>query len=154
QDLQVEGVRIWFPEARLRPPTANAAKVREIDRPVTGTVQVVGEYRMTADVDSGAGTYASLHIGRRDEPVTRPVYLPGYIAWEHALGHHDPLTDIFSLGQILATLTCGVDLTDPEELNEFVRRRRSLFELNPHLHPVIAKAVVRMTELSRHRRPQ
>ena len=57
-------------------------------------------------------------------------------------------------GLILASLTCGLDLNDPEDLAAFVQHRRNLFELNPKLHPVLAKAVARMTELNRHRRPQ
>ena len=35
-----------------------------------------------------------------------------------------------------------------------MQHRRNLFDLNPQLHPVLAKAIVRMTELNRHRRPQ
>ena len=31
----------------------------------------------------------------------RPCYVPGWQSWEHVVGHHDPLTDIFSLGQLL-----------------------------------------------------
>ena len=36
-------------------------------------------------------TFVSLQIGRRGEPITQPVYLPGYVSWEHEIGHHDPL---------------------------------------------------------------
>ena len=52
KDLQVEGVRIWFPEARLRPPAANAAKVREIDQPVTGAVHT-----------DGSGPFGTMPVG-------------------------------------------------------------------------------------------
>jgi len=33
-----------------------------------------------------------------------PAYLPGYRSFEHLLGHHDPQTDIFSLGLILGSM--------------------------------------------------
>ena len=88
------------------------------------------------------------------EEIVRPVYLPGYVAWEHRCGHHDQLSDVFSLGSILASLACGLDLTDPEDLELLVRNRDNLFALNPHLHPVIAGMILQMTELNRHRRPQ
>ncbi len=51
-------------------------------------------------------------------------------------------------------MACGLDLNDPQDLLAFVQCRRNLFELNPNLHPVLAKAIARMTELDRHRRPQ
>ena len=95
-----------------------------------------------------------LSIGDRAAEVKRPVYLPGYVTWEHQLGHHDPLTDIFSLGMILASLACGLDLADPEQLRTFVGHRRNLFAIHSGLHPVLAQAIVRMTEIDRHRRVQ
>jgi hypothetical protein len=117
-------------------------------------VEVLGESRVTLEVNEGQETVVSLQIGQRGEDISRPVYLPGYVSWEHEIGHHDPLTDTFCLGLILDSLTCGLDLGDPEVLALFVNRRRNLFDLSRNLHPVLAKAVTRMTELDRHRRPQ
>ena len=37
-------------------------------------------------------------------PLTRPVYLPGYLPWEIELGQHDPLSDIFVLGLVLGLI--------------------------------------------------
>ena len=45
------------------------------------------------------------------EAITAPVHLAGWQSWEHVVGHHDPLTDIFSLGQLLLALGCGLDLS-------------------------------------------
>src|SRR5258708_16286995 len=45
-------------------------------------------------------------------------------------------------------------MTAPDSLDHGLPARPNLFRLNPHLHPVLAKAVCRMTELSRARRPQ
>src|SRR5262249_33653121 len=128
--------------------------IREFEKAQKCAVEVVGESRVTLEVDKGQETIVSMEIGQRGQEITRPVYLPGYISWENEVGHHDPLTDTFTLGLILAGLTWGLDLNDPEHLAVFVSSRRNLFDLNRHLHPVLAKAVTRMTELNRHRRPQ
>ncbi len=55
-----------------------------------------GEDELDPAVGEAGGDVADLAIGARGAEVVRPVYLPGYVAWEHALGHHDPLTDVFS----------------------------------------------------------
>ena len=151
--LRVEGAQLWFPESEARLPSRNASRVNQLDRPVGG-VEILSEEKRTLEVDSGAGQSANLLIGARDQELVRPVYLPGYVSWEQQIGHHDPLSDVFCLGLILASLSCRLDLNDPEDLDAFVRNRRNLFQLNPQLHPVLGKAVSKMTELSRHRRPQ
>jgi predicted DNA-binding WGR domain protein len=150
--LQVDGVRIWFHEDQLRAPARATAEVQRLDRPRAG-VEVLSEHRRTIDVEGG-GRAANLEIGARDQALTRPVYLPGYVCWEHVAGHHDPVSDVFSLGLVLASLACGLDLAEPEDLEVFVSSRRNPFRLRPRLHPVLAKALVKMTELSRHDRPQ
>jgi predicted DNA-binding WGR domain protein/very-short-patch-repair endonuclease len=151
--LQVEGTRIWFHESALRAPLQAAAEVLRLDRPA-GAVEVLSEHRRTLDVDGGGARDDSLEIGDREGALTRPVYLPGYVCWEHRCGHHDPVSDVFSLGLVLASLACGLDLAEPRDLEAFVAHRRNLFRLQPRLHPVVAKAVVKMTELSRRERPQ
>lgn len=151
--LQVEGVKLWYPEADAKAPTLNSAKLRLLDRPV-GALEVLSSRKRTTDVDDGPETLANLDIGTRDQEITKPVYLPGYVSWEHQIGHHDPVTDIFSLGMILASLVCTLDFNQPEDLHTLVTHRRNLFRINAQLHPVMAKAIVRMTELSRHQRLQ
>jgi hypothetical protein len=153
-DLHVENGRLWFEEARRQQPRLQMQLLRQIERPATSAVEVVGEFHLSADVERGEQTVVSLNVGKRGEAITRPVYLSGYVCWEHEIGHHDPLTDVFSLGLILASLLYGLDLSDSEDLTAFVEHRANLFDLNPNLHPVLAKAVVRMTELVRYRRPQ
>jgi predicted DNA-binding WGR domain protein len=153
-DLQVDDGRIFFDEALRRSPSSRAGKIRALEKAERRAVEVVGESRVTIEVSLGRENVVSLHIGQRGQEITQPVYLPGYISWEHELGHHDPLTDVFGLGLILASLGCGIDLNEPADLARFVNGRRNLFGLNPNLHPVLAKAITRMTELDRHRRPQ
>lgn len=155
--IQVENHRLWYEEAQAKKPSNALARLRELESAAGAAaraVQVVGHYRLDVQVEEGVDRVVSLQIGKRGDPVTQPVYLPGYLSWEHEIGHHDPLTDVFVLGLILASCACGLDLNDPDDLAAFVQRRRNLFELNPQLHPVLAKAIARMTELDRHRRPQ
>jgi hypothetical protein len=70
------------------------------------------------------------------------------------LDHHDPLTDMYVLGLILASLACGLDLNEPAAVRKFAADRDNLFKINRDLHPVLARAIVQMTELDRQRRPQ
>lgn len=151
--LFVAGVQVFFPSEAVRKPRRSPNAVRSVEGPRAAAVEVVGEVRHVTDLDD-VDHVENVAIGTRGDPITRPVYLPGYVSWEHELGHHDPLTDVFSLGLILASLGCGLDLTSPQELETFVDARANLFRLAPGLHPVLARAIVDMTELERRRRPQ
>lgn len=138
------------------PVRMNLARVQEMQeaaRPSTA-MTVIGESRLSADIDEGSLQVADLTVGAADAEITRPVYLPGYVSWEQRSGHHDVLTDIFSLGMLLASLACGLDFSSAGELANFVSARKGLHALAPHLHPVVATAIVRMTELNRHQRLQ
>lgn len=152
--LRVESGQLWFEDARAEKPRSNIAVIRRLLHPRQSGVDVVEETTLTAGEPEDSDAREALPIGRRGEAITRPVYLPGFSCWELALEHHDPVTDVFSLGMLLAALACGVDLGERAGLESFVVHRRRLFELNDRLHPVIAKAIMEMTELDRHRRPQ
>lgn len=152
--LRVEGAAIWFEDSARKPLAVNFDRIRPIDSPAKGAIEVVAEHRRTLEVGEGVSRHSDLRIGEPGEEPARPVYLPGYVGWEHALNHHDPLSDVFSLGMLLASLACALDFRDPEDLERFVSHRENLFALCPALHPVLAKAITGMTELSRHRRPQ
>lgn len=151
-DLHVDGVRIWFEESKRKPPQINDRAIREADAPSTASVEIRAEARRTSMVGEDSETLVNLAIGDLESTPTRPVYLPGYYAWEHRLEHHDAPTDVFSLGLILASLACGIDFRQPEDLARFVAARRNLFAIAPHLHPVLAQVIVQMTALSRRER--
>jgi len=151
--LQVDNGYLWFPQVKATVPTRDEERIRQLDGPV-GVVEILGEHRCSLDVASGSTSVADCTVASREEAITRPVYLPGYVSWDLCAGHHDELTDVFLLGQILVSLSCGLDLNCPDELAGFVEHRRNLFRLHAGLHPVVAKAIVCMTELSRHQRPQ
>jgi len=140
--------------SRLQSARKNPARVEKIQAPVSRALEVMAESRRTSDLDAGSLIIASLDINGAGEDIKKPVYLPGYVSWEHAVGHHDELTDVFSLGLILASLACGLDFTDLADLEAFVNARENLFALNSRLNPVVASAIAQMTELNRHRREQ
>ena len=152
-DLRVDGASIWFENAKRLDARLHSQAIRRLDPEPRG-FEVVDRDQRIVDADREVVETRNLLIGTADAPVTSPVYLPGYVAWEHQVEHHDPLTDIYSLGMILASLACRLDFDDQQHLVKFVEHRRNPFALNPKLHPLVAQLMIRMTELSRHRRSQ
>ena len=141
-----------FDPAKATVPQKNLSRIEALQSPVSHAVEVVAESRRVTDIDQSSLTISDLGVGSTDGNISKPVYLPGYRSWEHLAGHHDELTDIFSLGMLLASLACGLDFEDPGELELFTTNRTNLFAINRRLNPVIASAIVQMTELNRHRR--
>src|SRR6266481_3605437 len=153
QDLIIaEQGQLIFVPAKVSSPEKNAAKVEALQSPVSSAVEVVAESRRMTDIDESSLTISDLKVGASDADVTKPVYLPGYRSWEHAIGHQDELSDIFSLGMLLASVACGLDFTVPGELQLFSFNRGNLFGVNRRLNPVVASVIVQMTELNRHKR--
>ena len=150
--LTVEGIVVGYDDATPTKPSAHDANVEAMNKPSTSAFEVMSTRTRSYDVDSSLARTASLDIASPDDPLTEPRYIPGYLSWEHLVDHHDPLTDQMVLGMILASVACGFDFTRRSELEEFVRHRRNLFAVSPHLNPVLAQVIVRMTELDRHRR--
>ena len=83
-----------------------------------------------------------------------PTWLPGYRSFEHLLGHHDPQTDIFSLGLILGSMAMGLDLHDPDDLQRFIEARANPSQQYPRIHPTLGRLITEMTELDRGKRSQ
>lgn len=146
--------QLQFVPAKVQPPTKNGWKVERLQTPVSSTVEVVAESRRVTDVDQATLAVSDQRIGAEDGGITQPVYLAGYRSWEHAVRHHDELTDVFSLGLLLASVACGLDFTDAGELELFTVNRTNLFAVNPRLNPVLASTIQHMTELNRHKRAQ
>jgi hypothetical protein len=152
--ILTEGGQLLFASAKATPPERNTSKVESLQLSVSSAVEVVGESRRFADVDRSTLTVSDLSVDASAAGITKPVFLPSYRGWEQAVGHHDELTDIFSLGMLLASLACGLDFTDAGELELFSINRTNLFSLNHRLNPVLASTIVHMTELNRHKRAQ
>ncbi|QOF81192.1 AAA domain-containing protein [Variovorax sp. 38R] len=135
-------------------PRRHPEAIAPLEQPAASVLRVVGETRLTVDAEAGVAleNLAVMADAGPDTVPTRPVYLPGYTAWELRLGHHDALGDILCLGQVLASLSCGLDFTDSDDLTRFATHRGNLFELNRRLHPVVAAVIFEMTALDRHER--
>lgn len=81
-------------------------------------------------------------------------YMSGHRCFEIALGHHDPQTDIFCLGLLLASRALSVDLENPQDLALFIQARTNPSQVNPRIHPTVSRLITEMTELDRSRRSQ
>lgn len=148
--------QLWFHDKSAIAPSIDMKALRALEPSRRAGVDVVD--RTAVDVDLEDHRYKSVsQLVRRERSEARPehaLYAPDYISWEDLVGHQDALTDVFSLGMLLASLALGLDFTEVAELEQFVTHRHQLTKLNSALHPVIAKAIVRMTELDRRDRAQ
>ncbi|MDH5327889.1 MAG: AAA domain-containing protein [Gammaproteobacteria bacterium] len=149
-ELHIENAGIWYAIKDAKPPSYAKSALRRVDPPHKGALRIVSESSHLSDLNEGSEVHRDHSIAERTDKITAPVYLPGYICWEHQLEHHDPLSDIFVIGLILASLACNLDLNNSEDLQLFVENRHNLFAINSDLNPVIAKVIVQTTELSRH----
>ena len=152
--LRIDGTAICIDETTFHSPQSNWATLRELEAMAFSTFDVVGEEYHDVDTDDAKVERGSLRVAREGEESRRPAYMSGYACWEHQVGIHDPLTDVFSLGMILASLTCGLDFNDDLAVERFAEHQNNLFAIQPNLHPVLAMAISKMTHLDRHRRPQ
>ena len=154
EQLLLKGHQLAVDPAHLKPPRKNGAEVEQLQMLPSQGVSVIGASQVTNALDQGTIEVSSLDIQEQGSPMTKPVYLPGYISWEHAIAHHDALTDIYSLGLLLASLSCGFDFTEREDVELFAANRSNLFAVNERLNPVVASVIMQMTELNRHKRAQ
>ncbi|MER7250895.1 AAA domain-containing protein [Kribbella sp. NPDC000426] len=147
--------RLGFAPADAGRPTL---AVRELDarqgsRPTA--VEVVTHRQSDFDLgESGGGQEKTVVPEPVPDAITAPTLVAGWQSWEHVLGHHDQLTDIFSLGQLLLGLGCGLDLSRTADVATLIDARGNLYRLDPDLHPVIVSVAAQMVEPDRHRRAQ
>ncbi|MEP6502136.1 MAG: DUF4011 domain-containing protein [Betaproteobacteria bacterium] len=136
-------------------PTTAAEAIARLQAPQASVLRVVGELRVTHGED-GSAEVRDLEVadGADAAILQRPHFLPGYTTWEQHVGHHDAITDIACLGLVLASLACGLDFCDIDDVRLFAANRSNLFRVQERLHPVIAGVIVEMTELDRRQRAQ
>lgn len=82
----------------------------------------------------------------------KPVCEADYGCFELRLNHHDPLTDIYILGMLMASIALHFDFTNQDDLTQFVELRNSMVFINPTISPAIANIILGMTELDRGKR--
>lgn len=83
-----------------------------------------------------------------------PQYLPNYNAYELVAEQHDQLTDIFCLGQIMASIMLQLDLNDIDDWYEFKQSIHAPVHANAQLHPQLGHLLSKMTALDRSARIQ
>ncbi|MBL0748356.1 AAA domain-containing protein [Nocardioides baculatus] len=146
-----EDNRIEFDDAAASAPQHHRSAIHEVERELASA---------GLDVRRGGDQLLDLASGRRTATTqaategTRARLVPGWQRWEHQVGHHDELTDVASVGELLAALLCGLDLADEDHVLSLEQHHRNLFALAPGLHPVVAGLVTSMIEPDRRRRAQ
>lgn len=133
-------------------PSLALKRLREVQPAQGSALNIVGELRVTRDSDFGVAVDNLQVLGKEDQAITKPLFVPGFRCWEQLIDHHDQVSDVFQLGQILACLACGLDFRHLEDIQAFAAHRRNLFQICPKLNPVLASIIVEMTELNRHQR--
>lgn len=139
-------------QADGRSPEMDIDTVHRVQPHPASALNIVGELRRTHDTKGVQRLDDSQVQIDPAAPIERPVYLPGFRSWEVQLGHHDEITDIFLLGQVLAALACGLDFKDLKDVESFAVHRRNLFQIAPRLNPIVASVIAEMTAINRHDR--
>ncbi|WP_447765508.1 AAA domain-containing protein [Sphingopyxis panaciterrae] len=133
-------------------PTNNLRAIHDVQPQVSSALKLVGNYRLTQDEERGT-KIDDLSVLDGDEAIVEsPAYITRLRNWEIALGHHDEITDVFQLGMVMASLACGLDPAEFDDVERFSLNRANLFAIAPRLHPVIASLIFEATELNRHQR--
>lgn len=148
--VRVEDGRLYLDLGRTSGPITNTAQLfakPKQEGPVVVTREVT-------EVEDDTRLYRNTLIRQEGETLASPKYVYGYASWELELGHHDPITDIHLCGLILASLTFGLDLHEPEDLESFVEHRDNLFALNDRAHPTLVSVIHECTQLYREDRPR
>lgn len=138
------------PDGQL--PQQRIEAVRALQPHPGSGLNVVGRLALTQDFENGRQLDDLQVLEDPTGELPHPAYLPGFGAWERVLGHHDEITDIFLLGQVLACLACGLDFDQLADLRRFATHRRNLFHVHARLNPVLANVIAEMTALNRHDR--
>ncbi len=148
--LNVSHNSVWYSQSDSLQPRLKAREIDQLESvDKRRAMQVIDREDQTIDVDEADISSQNLRVWDQEGIPQYPVYVTHYRSWEHSQDHHDQLTDIFSLGMLLASLATGLDFTSAKALESFADSRDQLHQLCPRLHPVVTSTVVRMTELKR-----
>ena len=151
--IMADNGHLYFSTDQALEPRINYRRVNGPRKSGSSAIDIVEEISILSDDTDGIDV-RDHDVREADEEITRPRYLTHFHAWEDKLGHHDPVTDIFCAGMICAALATGLDFRDREQLERFVLNRKQLHLLNNRLHPVVSRAIERMTSLRRDERVQ
>jgi len=150
KSLSVSFNRVWYSQADSSAPRTKLGKLSRIaSKDASQAMQIIDREDQTLDLDELDSASQNLRVWDQEEAPAYPVYVTGYRSWEQGQGHHDQLTDIFSLGMLLGSLATGLNFSTATALEAFADARAQLHQLCPDLHPVVTSTLVKMTELKR-----
>ena len=141
--------------------TDNAFEVKQNTQVISGffkskskAFEISGEHFTTTEIGEGVNReYSDKSVAATEtDTVRKPVYVKDYSCFEFEFDHHDPLTDIYVLGMILASIALQFDFTDIDDVKRFVEHRKKMYFLNSKINPAIANIILGMTELNRENR--
>ena len=133
-------------------PRANLSAVHAVQPHVSSALKLVGNYRVTQDEDRGSKVDDLSVLDGDAVTIAGPAYITRLRCWETEIGHQDEITDVFRLGMVMASLACGLDPCEVDDVERFSLNRDNLFTIAPRLHPVIASIILEATALNRHER--
>jgi predicted DNA-binding WGR domain protein len=133
-------------------PKSNQSALQRVQPQSNSGLKIVGEYRVTNDEGAGTKVEDLRAESGEENDISKPVYLTDLRCWEHELGHHDEITDVFQIGMIMACVGCGLNPRDADDVERFSFNRTNLFVIQPRLHPVLASIILEATALNRHER--
>ena len=119
------------------------------------SISVSNEYKQTIEVNDGYSDYENTNILKEfTTEINKPVYFLGYRSWEESFGHFDPVTEVYCVGLIFASLAFGLNFYEKDDLEQFINNKHRLYYLNKTLHPSLLELISNMTELYREDRIQ
>jgi superfamily I DNA and/or RNA helicase/predicted DNA-binding WGR domain protein len=132
----------------------NLQPISKLFKSKSSAFEITGEHFNTTEIGEDVNReYNDKSVSGDDSQAeNKAVYVKDYSCFELEFGHHDPLTDIFILGMILASIALQSDFTDIDDVKKFVAFRKKIFFLNSKINPAIANIILGMTELNRDNR--
>ncbi|MCP5144971.1 MAG: DUF4011 domain-containing protein [Gammaproteobacteria bacterium] len=150
--IELADGRLALADASGIAPRDNLQRIRKIQPQVSSALKLVGNYRVTQDEERGT-QIDDLRVLDGNEPeISSPAYITRLRNWEIELGHHDEITDVLQLGMVMASLACGLNPVEFDDIQRFSLNRDNLFAIAPKLPPVIASLILEATMLNRHER--
>ncbi|MBW1658286.1 AAA domain-containing protein [Flavobacterium quisquiliarum] len=132
----------------------NLKPIQELFTSKSKAFEISGLHYNTTEIgENVVSEFGDKSVSENEETNTKKaIYVKDYGCFEFEFGHHDPVTDIFVLGMILASITLQFDFTVLDDVKRFVEYRKKMYFLNSKINPAIANIILGMTELNRNKR--
>lgn len=121
--------------------------------PLFKAVLLLHELGLVAPFETEEALFVADGVVKIDENLTHAP-AAGFRCFGQQLEPHDPLADILCLGVILGGIAMGLDLYDPEKVEQFAALRTNPSLHFPRIHPTVGRLITDMTEPDRRVRSQ